>query len=587
MALGLIAGATNAHADTDVGATAADEQVTASLVLKVRNPDLLEAYVASTQIPFSFTYHHFLSLKEFVATFSPSDRDINSIKQYLAQNGITVTEIYADKLILKVNGPASAFDKVFSADLRDVQDSHGRRHHRPHHHTQIPRAMKDILVEAVGLDNSTDRYVPHHVDGRKVDAKTFSWNRLTLEQTKPLVLPAPGVIATQSPGDYTVGDFAELYNVTPLYANNINGQGRTVGIATLAGFDPADAYQYWDLIGLVYKPNRITQVHVDGGGEVTAAAGAGETCLDVEMSGGLAPQANVVVYDAQNTEAGFIDVFYKAASDNLVDTLSVSWGEAEVFYNAALNDGVDFTGELVAFHQAFLELAAQGTSTFASSGDAGAYEANRFANGLGEVLSIGAPASDPAIVSAGGTTVPAVMDFGFDGAPLTIEQEQVWGWDYLDAYFSANGVDIHDELFPAGGGGGVSIFWPRPWYQYFTPGIRNTEPNQQVTFDPGDGTGAQLLYKMPANFAGRNMPDLSAKADPETGYLYYSTTDGGLLDFGGGTSFVAPQFNGMTALLVQANGGRLGLMNPMLYRFAQQHHTADNAPFVDITAGDD
>jgi hypothetical protein len=60
----------------------------------------------------------------------------------------------------------------------------------------------------------------------------------------------------------------------------------------------------------------------------------------------------MVVYDAPNTEAGFIDLFYKAASDNTVDTLSVSWGESELWYFEAIA-GVDLTGNLQAFHQAF------------------------------------------------------------------------------------------------------------------------------------------------------------------------------------------------------------------------------------------
>jgi subtilase family serine protease len=124
-------------------------------------------------------------------------------------------------------------------------------------------------------------------------------------------------------------------------------------------FIPDDAYTYWSSIDLDVLPNRIAQVHVDGGGDLSANAGSGETSLDVEQSGGLAPQAKIIVYGAPNTDPGFIDVFYKAASDNLVDSLSVSWGQAEVLYFEAVI-GADHTGQLLAFHQAFLELAAQG-----------------------------------------------------------------------------------------------------------------------------------------------------------------------------------------------------------------------------------
>src|SRR2546430_11630660 len=79
----------------------------------------------------------------------------------------------------------------------------------------------------------------------------------------PVVFPANNSTSTGIPGDFTVGDVADMYGVNPLYATNINGKGRTVGIATLANFVPDDAYTYWSGIDLPVLSNRITQVHVD------------------------------------------------------------------------------------------------------------------------------------------------------------------------------------------------------------------------------------------------------------------------------------------------------------------------------------
>jgi len=178
------------------------------------------------------------------------------------------------------------------------------------------------------------------------------------------------------------------------------------------------------------------------------------------------------------------------------------------------------------------------------------------------------------------------MDFG-GPTPLVITQEQVWGWDYLQAYFLETfGEDITDEVYPTGGGGGVSIFWPAPFYQAITPGVRRTEPNQSVIYDAGDGTGPQDLMDLPAHFAGRNLPDISFDADPETGYLLYSTPDGGLLAGYGGTSFVGPQLNGVTTLMGQAAGTRFGLLNPLLYVVKAEVGYRGGSPLIDITAGD-
>ena len=117
---------------------------------------------------------------------------------------------------------------------------------------------------------------------------------------------------------------------------------------TLANFNQADVYAYWQDIGLHVKQNRITVVPVDGGTPVAAGVGDNETSLDVEQSGGLAPQANIRVYVAPNTLGGFLDVFYSAASDNIADTVSISWGQAEEDYFAATNGGVDYTDQLTA-----------------------------------------------------------------------------------------------------------------------------------------------------------------------------------------------------------------------------------------------
>jgi subtilase family serine protease len=119
-------------------------------------------------------------------------------------------------------------------------------------------------------------------------------------------------------------------------------------------------------------PNRITQIHVDGGGELSSDAGTGETSLDVEQSGGRRCSPRFA-YDAPNTEAGFIDVFYKAASENLVDTLSISWGGSEIF-----DFETPFTTDTHLDplpRTALAEFAAQGIS-MVSSGDDGAYDAN-------------------------------------------------------------------------------------------------------------------------------------------------------------------------------------------------------------------
>ena len=563
----------------DLGATTATENVTATLVLKVRSLDALESLVALSQAPGLPFFHKFLSTAEFADLFAPSHRDIRKITEYLQSFGITVTEVYSNRLLIRATGTADAFNQAFDVEMHTFSDF-SQKFHRPHKKPRIPLLLRDLLVSIEGLDSQSGQFHPMN----------HSATEISPELERPLVVPPAGAIATGHPGSFTVGDTANMYNINPLYDHGIDGTGRTLGIATLANFHPEDAFAYWNMIGLNVDPNRLTQVHVDGGGLLSGPAGSGETSLDVEQSGGLAPGAKIIVYDAPNTDAGFVDLFYKAVSENKVDSLSVSWGSAEEFYFAAVA-GSDRTGQLQAFHQVFLEAAIQGISFFASAGDSGAFDINTAFNvPVNNALTVDVPASDPAMTAAGGTTTPATFTFKKVPAgtpPLVVPTEQVWGWDYIENYLVANeSPTFLHELFPSGGGGGVSVFWNRPFYQDFTAGMRKTEAGQSIIFDAGDGSGPQDLMDLPAGFAGRNVPDVSLDADPETGYLLMSTEDGGLLSGFGGTSFVAPQLNGIMTLVVQATGGRVGLVNPALYRFKAEYGYGKESPFRDITAGD-
>jgi kumamolisin len=75
-------------------------------------------------------------------------------------------------------------------------------------------------------------------------------------------------------------------------------------------------------------------------------------------------------------------------------------------------------------------------------------------------------------------------------------------------------------------------------------------------------------------------------ADPETGYIFVSTFDGGLNSGEGGTSFVAPQLNGITALLRQSTGHRIGLWNPQIYAIQNVFGYGHFSAFNSIRAGD-
>jgi len=577
----------------DAGATASSDLITTSIFLNVTDLQGLESFVANTTTPGSPDYHHFLTVSQFRDRFAPSNQAIRQFVRYLRSFGITVDKVYPDNLDITVTGTAAELNAAFSTQLHDYTRN-GQHFHRPAWRYALPGEFSPLVLAVPGLSNEPGNFRPHLA---QVDR-----DPLASEAPAAIAWPASGT-ASGVPQQYTVGDVANFYDVNPLYREGIQGRGQTIGIMTLANFNVADAYSYWNQIGLKVQPNRITKVSVDGGTPVQAGVGDDETSLDVEQSGGLAPAAKIRVYIAPNTNDGFLDLFYTAASENLADTVSISWGEPEEFYFAALNGGVDYTGQLRAIDQALLEGAAQGQSFFAASGDSGAYDVNNPQIApipyYSKQLSVDSPANDPYITAAGGTTVPATIHSSHASCqpyPITVQQEQVWGWDYIyNAWVNCRPYKP-GQLFPTGGGGGVSSFWPLPYYQHFVSGMQQTQPGQSLWYYPNypSTDGAQDLIDLPADFAGRNMPDLALNADPETGYIVVDCTDfqtspGASCAEGGwgGTSFVAPQLNGLTALIDQAAGGRVGLLNPVIYPLQQvSMYWWSRKPFNDITAGD-
>jgi len=571
----------------DDGPTAPSNTITTSIILNVTDPEGLQNYVQATLTPSDPNYHRFLTVGQFRDRFAPSNHQIRQLEEYLESFGITVDKVYDDNLDITVTGTADQLNAAFSTQMHDYTKD-GQRFHRPDSKPTVYGDLATLVLAVPGLSSESGLFRPMNV---RMNAAVFAQGSYP-----PVSWPQNGT-ATGVPGDYTVGDVANFYQVNPLYDAGKRGQGQTVGIMTLANFNPADAESYWQAIGLNVKPNRIRVIPVDGGTPVQAGVGDDETSLDVEQSGGLAPQAKIRVYVAPNTSDGFIDLFYTAASENQADSVSISWGEAEEFYFAALNGGVDYTSQLQAIDQALMESAAQGQSVFAAAGDAGAYDVNRFASPpyYSKQLTVDSPANDPYITAAGGTTTPASLNFGSLGT-VNITNEQVWGWDYLTPICAALGYDpVSCGIFPVGGGGGVSSFWPAPYYQQSVAGIQQTQPGQSLIYYPNypSASGAQDLIDLPANFAGRNLPDLSLNADPETGYILVDCTDypapanpGCAANFFGGTSFVAPQLNGITALIDQTAHGRVGLLNPVVYTLQQVFGYGPLKAFNDITAGD-
>jgi kumamolisin len=595
-----------AHA-TDVGPAAAfaeNAHVTVTVALKLRNADQIEPLIQSLYTPGSPQYRQFLTPEEFRSQFGPSAVSLAAVTRAFEAQGLTVTRSATAQL--HVTGSAAQIEKAFAVELHSFEvaptaTTSAYRYRAPLAAPHVPAAVAGEVRAVLGLD-SRPRMAPH------LRRPLQHGHTSATSATK-----APNT--TDPPGLWTVVDYAEYYDVNPLYDQGVTGKGRTIAIVTLASFTPSDAYKYWSALGLKVHRDRISEVQIDGGsGPPSDESGSDETTLDVEQSGGLAPGARIIVYEAPNTSQGFIDAFAAAIDSNKADTVSTSWGEWEGFdgpnlvVDSLVESGLvtnPANGEQTTIVEAnddlLAQAALQGQTWFAASGDYGAYDSVNslpLAPSQGEpysynaVLSVDDPGMQRFMTAAGGTTLPGPQVYsGPTGAPIVINvaEERAWGWDYLAPLCNAFGQNaIECGTYPIGSGGGVSIYVPRPFYQRLVPGMADTVRGQalsQLTPLP-----AQLLYPLPAHFPGRNVPDLSTNADPQTGYVIYYTSDvnGFEIEQAGGTSFVAPELNGVASLFVDALHHRIGLLNPALYAIANSAggYHGERAALRSITRGD-
>ncbi len=320
------------------------------------------------------------------------------------------------------------------------------------------------------------------------------------------------------------------YDIQPLLKDGENGTNQTVAFVELAGFNPADIAHFYAAYHLGI-PNYKT-IFLDGAVN-RPAANSIEVELDMESMAAIAPGTQQLLYLGQNNAQGINNIYTRIVNDDLAKVVSTSWGVCE----AALDPS-----EHQVLNNIFKQGAAEGQSFFAAAGDLGAYDCQNYA------LAVDSPADNPYVVGVGGTSLQ-ISPGG------VYKHEQAWSCPTC-----TDGGPYGD-----GGGGGVSSVFLRPSYQ--------------------KGPGIYSLY--------RTVPDVSADADPKTGYAIYCTvpqsgcpTNGWVT--AGGTSGAAPLWTGLAVELNQylAKQHKVGLGNAIallywLYNARQLKYP----PFHDITAG--
>jgi subtilase family serine protease len=541
--------------------------ITVDIVMKMQHQKELENYITDTTTPGSQNFRKYITVDQFQTRYAPDSQKIKKVMDYLSQFGIS-SNIHSNHLVITASGTAGQFNRTFNVAIKNAKFK-GKSYHASKTAPQLPSDLAQNILCVLGLSNYSN-----------LSSKA-------IKQPEDLK-----EITSTNPWSFSPSDLIKQYNIQSLYDRGATGAGQTIGIVTLADFNTEDAYAFWNDQHIEVKPNRISKVFVDG---ETGWGGYLETTLDIEQAGAIAPQADIRVYIGANSDTGFLNSFSTAVSENIAQQISNSWGESETTINLFVQQQLETPEYAQAFNQIFMEGAAQGISMFAASGDNGAYDATReFGLQLGppaiSLLSVDSPADSPYITAVGGTTLPFHFHSDTYNYDVHNDKERAWGSDYLYDFFDLQGFNNPQgwaTRYLMGGGGGFSVMYDTPDYQQGIPGV-NTYSAVEQWIPSADGsslTRSASVTNVTGSGKGRNMPDLSMNADPYTGYRVFfsdagATGSNSRYAVFGGTSFVSPQFNGLSALINELSNNRIGFWNPQIYRFAN----GAKSPFKPLNA---
>src|SRR5579884_3948202 len=219
----------------------------------------------------------------------------------------------------------------------------------------------------------------------------------------------------------------------------------------------------------------------------------GESTLVIEMAAGLAPSANINLYQTDGNANGDT---WTQVNDELQQIIDANTTKASAGSVVSLSLGIDeadiTSDDVNALDSSLRQLTqVEHMTVFAASGDCGAFDSGTFLD-----LSVSFPASDPWVVGVGGTK----LSLNADG---TRAQEVTW----------SNFPNIFSCKNNWGSGGGNSTLFKRPNWQQAN-GVNNdhskmtaryrTWQQSQITWPSTSmEDGGLLVVRAPLRRSGR------------------------------------------------------------------------------------
>jgi kumamolisin len=438
---------------TDLGRRAANANVNVAVVLRYNHEAELEQFIASQSMPGAS--HHFLTPAQFNQEYAPTADQENAVVSALQSAGFHVTRRYSNHLIVDASAPSATVEKFFATQIDTVsQGNYGERYANV-----TPAAVPSGISQYVLTASLSDVVIAHpRADftpmKKPVHTPTPAPSPTPVPTATPVPTPTP--LPTSTPGgsgcNGAAADNGPLSNSSGTLATGVakpfdfpvqhgcNGAGQTIAIAIDLPGNTSYVNTYLSASG-VTRTGTTTFVAVDGGGSGDEA----EADLDQETIAGLAPGANIIVYDMGSlTDQAIEDTYNQILTDGKASVVNSSFGGCE---------SADPTFES-ATNAIAQQGAAMGVTFVASSGDSGSVE-------CGRSTGVSAPAGDPYFTSIGG------VNFTYDSNGVLTS---------VTAGYT--GCTNSATRNVCASGGGVSTLVPLPSWQNGIAGMITSGRNQ-------------------------------------------------------------------------------------------------------------
>jgi kumamolisin len=378
----------------DVGPADPKQQIEVSVLLRrgskpSRFPSVSK--IGSTPLP----KRKYLSREEFAERYGAAASDLEKLRAFAENYGLTVVSENPATRIVKLSGTVEEFNSAFEVNLRRYEHSSGSYRGRTGTVT-IPKELGKIVQGVFGLD-----------DRQQAKAHFRLWKN--------------SVAAAQAAAEaYSPVEVAEAYS----FPTSVNGSGQCIALIELGGgYTTSDLTTFFGNLGIT--PPEVKSVSVDGATNSPSGnpnSADGEVGLDLEVAGSVAPGAQLAAYFAPNTDQGFIDAVTTAVHDTTLkpSIISISWGGPENSWTEQSRNALNSACE---------DASTMGITVLVACGDQGATDGT-------SSPTVDFPASSPYVVACGGTTLEL--------AGTTIESETVW--NDLSSNEGATGGGV-SELF--------------------------------------------------------------------------------------------------------------------------------------------